>query len=201
MSRRDTFALSSTAPAKPKKTKLRKGKVIAAGESEQEYETPWHIVRAVELDSFGGRPFDLDVAADVNNAKAKAYLDRKANGMKSMWAEQNWSNPTYENQGDWLKRAVYFAREHGFATASLVLASTSATYWPQVAWNAGTTDLYVGRIAFLDPETKKAVKGFDRASALVLVGPQFLPGVVRIRDALTGKLISQLAHGVQPCLI
>lgn len=144
---------------------------MKAGASEQAYETPWHIVRAVELDSFGGRPFDLDVAASAANAKAPAYYDAVGNGLRSLWAApQVWCNPTYANQGDWLARAVWHAREYGVSTASLVLASTSAN-------------------------------NFDRASALVLVGPQFTPGVVRVRDAVTGHLITRLPQGCQPALL
>jgi hypothetical protein len=87
-----------------------------------------------------------------------------------------------------MARAVWHAREYGISVALLVLASTSALYWRPCAWDAGTIDFYEGRIAFLD-EHGKQQPGFDRASALVLVGPAFRPGVVRVRDASTGRLI------------
>ncbi len=155
----------------------------------QDWATPPHIVEAVAVDSFGGRPFDLDVAAYASNAKAPAYYDLAGNGMTSLWAApQVWCNPPYENQGEWMARAVWHAREYGTSVALLVLASTSALYWRPCAWDAGTVDFYEGRIAFLD-EHGKQQPGFDRASALVLVGPAFRPGVVRVRDASTGRLI------------
>jgi phage N-6-adenine-methyltransferase len=180
----------------------RKGKTIAAGDSQQCYETPWSHVRAVERDSFDGRPFDLDVAASADNAKADAYYDERANGLRRQWAApQVWCNPPYEVQGIWLARAVYFAKEYGVCTASLVLASTSALYWRECCHEVGTVDYYEGRIAFIDPATKQPRAGFDRASALVLVGPRFMPGVVRYRDATTGMLISQLPHGYQGGLL
>ena len=183
------------------KTKARKGKQVKAGPSLQTYATPWSHVRAIELDSFGGRPFDLDVAADASNAKAPAWYDAHGNGLRSLWAApQVFCNPTYENQGDWLARAVWHAREYGVSTASLVLASTSANYWRPCAFEAGVVDFYEGRIAFLGGDGEP-VRGFDRASALVLVGPAFRPGVVRIRDALTGHLVTRLPHGVQPSML
>lgn len=180
-----------------KAPRTRKGKAIAVAASEQTYATPPRLVRAVELDSFDGRPFDLDVATDARNAKAPAYYDVKGNGMRSLWAApQCWCNPPYENQGDWMARAVWHAREYGISTALLVLASTSANYWRPCAFEAGTVDFYEGRIAFLDPSTGEPRAGFDRASALVLVGPRFRPGVVRVRDAVTGHLLMQLPHTV-----
>lgn len=159
--------------------------------SKQDWATPWRLVRAVEDDSFGGRPFDLDVAAYESNAKAPAYYDLAGNGMSSLWATpQCWCNPPYEDQGDWMARAVWHATEYGINTALLVLASTSANYWRPCAWEAGTVDFYEGRIAFLDGAGREQ-PGFDRASALVLVGPRFAPGVIRVRDAKTGRLIGR----------
>ena len=159
--------------------------------TKQDWATPPHIVAAVAADSFDGRPFDLDVAAYASNAKAPAYYDLAGNGMASLWAApQVWCNPPYENQGEWLARAVWHAREYGISVALLVLASTSALYWRPCAWEAGTVDFYEGRIAFLD-EHGKQQPGFDRASALVLVGPAFRAGVVRVRDASTGRLIAR----------
>ncbi len=158
--------------------------------TKQDWATPQHLVDAVAEDSFGGRAFDLDVAACAHNAKAPAYYDLEGNGRSSLWAApQCWCNPPYEDQGEWLARAVWHAREHGISTASLVLASTSALYWRPCAWEAGVVDFYEGRISFLD-EHGVLRGGFDRASALVLVGPKFQPGVVRVRDAETGRLIT-----------
>ena len=167
----------------------RKGQDIADGASEQAYETPWKHVRAVEADSFGGVPFAIDVAAAERNRKAPRHYSVNDNGLKRTWVDRTWCNPPYENQGEWLARGVYWAREHGVRSAFLVLASTSANYWRPCCFDAGTVDFYEGRIAFLDPATGLPRKGFDRASALVLLGPGFAPRTVRYRDARTGILI------------
>jgi hypothetical protein len=112
--------------------------------TKQDWATPPHIVEAVAVDSFNGRPFDLDVAAYASNAKAPAYYDLAGNGMASLWAApQVWCNPPSENQGEWLARAVWHAREYGISVALLVLASTSALYWRPCAWEAGTVDFYL----------------------------------------------------------
>lgn len=155
---------------------------------EQCYETPWTHVRAVEADSFGGLSFALDVAANEHNRKALRHYSVHDNGLSSPWVDRVWCNPPYENQGEWLARGVYWARL-GVRSAFLVLASTSANYWRPCCFEAGTVDFYEGRIAFTDPTTGKPRKGFDRASALVLLGPGFTPRTVRYRDARTGRLI------------
>ena len=167
----------------------RRGVDIADSAHEQCYETPWTHVRAVEADSFGGLPFALDVAASEHNRKAARHYSVEDNGLSSLWVDRTWCNPPYENQGDWLARGVYWAREHGVRSAFLVLASTSANYWRPCCFEAGVVDFYEGRIAFTDPATGQPRKGFDRASALVLLGPGFPPRTVRYRDAKTGQLI------------
>lgn len=170
----------------------RRGVDIADSAHEQCFETPWAHVRAVEADSFGGLPFAIDVAASEHNRKAARHYSITDNGLSSTWIDRTWCNPPYENQGDWLARGVYWAREHGVRSAFLVLASTSANYWRPCCFEAGTVDFYEGRIAFIEPSTGLPRKGFDRASALVLIGPGFAPRTVRYRSATTGKLIDSI---------
>ena len=167
---------------------IRNGIEIADGASQQAYETPWTHVHAVSRDSFAGVPFALDAAASLANRKAPRHYDILANGLSSEWVDGTWCNPPYEAQGAWLARAVYWARL-GVHSACLVLASTSAKYWRPCCHEAGTIDYYEGRIAFTDPATGLPRPGFDRASALVLLGPRFAAGVVRYRDARSGELI------------
>ena len=166
----------------------RRGVDIADSAHEQCNETPWTHVRAVEADSFGGLPFALDVAASEHNRKAPRHYSVTDNGLSSPWVDRVWCNPPYENQGEWLAMGVYWARQ-GIRSAFLVLASTSANYWRPCCFEAGTVDFYEGRIAFPDPATGLPRRGFDRASALVLLGPGFPPRTVRYRSAATGRLI------------
>lgn len=159
----------------------------------QAWETPWSIVQAIERDTFNGVPFALDACATESNRKAVAHLDMKANGLRAPWLNATWFNPPYEEQERWLARAHWWARK-GINSAGLVLASTSALYWRPLVWERAAVDFYEGRIAFVDERTGLPVRGNTYASALVLVGPAFLPGQVRVRSAETGKLISQLPH-------
>jgi phage N-6-adenine-methyltransferase len=169
----------------------RNAKRVHAGERDQAYETPWPIVQAIERES--GVPFDLDVAALPHNAKAPAYLPPPF-GLRLPWFGRCWCNPPYEDQEAWIARAHWWAGQTGATTALLVLASTSALYWRRLVWERAAVDFYEGRVAFIDPSTGKPRPGFSLASALVWVGPEVVPGVVRVRDSVTGRLISRVSQ-------
>jgi phage N-6-adenine-methyltransferase len=158
----------------------------------QNYGTPPWLVDAIARSDFGGKPPSLDVCAEKWSAKAPRFWSKKEDGLRQSWSTPAggwvWCNPPYANQVAWLEAAAGAAMR-GHNVACLVLASTSAAYWRPLVWQRGTCDLFEGRIAFLDPHTKRERPGFDRASALVLFGPRFRPGVVRVRSALTGDLI------------
>lgn len=155
----------------------------------QNYATPPHHVAAVAFDSFGGRTPELDACAEPWSAKASSFYALPQNGLEEPWRDWTWCNPPYENQGAWLARAAWWG-ERGIHSACLVLASTSALYWRPTCFERGTVDFYEGRIAFIHPETRMPKGGFDRASALVLFGPRFAAGVVRVRSAKTGALLA-----------
>lgn len=186
------FALELCPPAAPKNTKAFRGKRV------QTYATPWHIVDAVAHDSFGGAPFALDVAAKASTSKALAFYGLPhGNGLRDPWLDGSWCNPPYDEQQAWLARAHWHARK-GVHSACLVLASTSTLYWRPLVWETATVDFFEARIAFLDEATGEPARNNSLASALVLIGPRFLPGVVRVRSAETGRLLARLPQGVLP---
>lgn len=159
----------------------------------QNYATPGGHVDAVADDSFGGRAPELDCCAEDWSAKAVDFYALPQNGLALPWRDWTWCNPPYEDQGDWLARAAWWSTL-GVHSACLVLASTSASHWRPVCFERGTVDFYEGRIAFIHPETRAPKSNFDRASALVLFGPRFRPGIVRVRSAATGRLIGDVAQ-------
>ena len=157
------------------------------GPSTQNYATPARYVRALEDEL--GRPFALDVCAEAWNAKAERYLDVQANGLTSPWSPLNFCNPPYDNQQAWLARAAWWSETHGHTSACLVRASIDTRYWFRLVVLRATCDFFFGRIPYIDPVTRKEKRGSTFASAVVLYGPQFEPGVVRWRDAESGRLI------------
>lgn len=51
-------------------------------------------------------PFDVDVAARADNAKAPVYYTKEDNGLVSPWFGRVWVNPPYSKPGPWCERAV-----------------------------------------------------------------------------------------------
>lgn len=164
--------------------------------SVQNYATPPHLVDAIARDSFDGWAPRLDACAEEWSAKAEDfYALPDDDGLTAPWLDWTWCNPPYANQGEWLERAAWWG-DRGVHSACLVLASTSANYWWPLCYQRATVDYYRGRIAFIDPATRKPRPGFDRANALVLFGPSFDNHVSRTRDAKTGALLPfSVIHG------
>lgn len=175
----------------------------------QNYGTPDYIVHGVVEDELRGA-FDMDVCAEAWSAKAPRWIGLPRNGLEEEWGEWNWNNPPYNNQEAWLQRAAWWAENERRSTASLVRVSTESLYWFRTVELRGTCDFYIGRIAHIAPPEGVTLKHWNKkqqrhdhvfipggepvpgtsfASALVLHGPGYRPGVVRWRDATTGRLI------------
>lgn len=59
-------------------------------------------------------PFDLDVCADTENAKAGRFFNREMDGLKQDWAGKVWMNPPYgRGIKAWVKKASESARGGG----------------------------------------------------------------------------------------
>jgi hypothetical protein len=160
--------------------------------AKQRWATPWHIVRAVERDTLK-RKFALDVCAEPWSAKATRFFCLPIDGMLQDWLDCSWCNPPYRNQVDWLVLAKSWG-ERGKRVACLVNAATSAEYWRPLVFNGGVCDFYEGRISHIHPITRKPRDENRIAQALVLFGPGFTPGRVRIRSAKTGQLIEEVRN-------
>lgn len=53
----------------------------------------------------GVESFDLDVAANAENAKAARWFDIEANGLALPWAGRVWCNPPYSDLRPWVEKA------------------------------------------------------------------------------------------------
>lgn len=139
------------------------------GKSKQDYQTPVEFLCAVcaYLD-IGG--FELDVAADADNAVANLYYDEAMDALAehNPWHgeispthtvgvdEWAWLNPPFGNIGPWVKKAYRTARAGGLV-AVLVPASLGANWWRDYVHEKCRVVGLNGRITFVgqpDPYPK-----------------------------------------------
>lgn len=109
-------------------------------------------------------PFDLDVCALPENAKAPVFFTPEDDGLKQEWLGKCWMNPPYGREiGDWMRKA-YEAGQQGAMVVCLVPARTDTRWWHDYAIKGAVTFIK-GRLKFGEA---KANAPFP--SALVIFG-------------------------------
>lgn len=129
------------------------------GNSKQNYGTPPELLQAIKhrlhIDNF-----ELDVAADSENAVALEYFDEAFNALRPgvNWNKEGWTwcNPPYANIEPWVIKA-YQETSKGAQTVMLIPASVGSNWWKE--WvNPYAYIVYLnGRITFVgakDPYPK-----------------------------------------------
>ncbi len=98
-----------------------------------EWETPDKII-----EWYG--PFDLDVCATKENAKAPKFFTKETDGLKQNWAGKCWMNPPYGREiKHWVRKAADEATRFGVVSVTcLVPARTDTLWWHDYIWNAQT---------------------------------------------------------------
>ncbi len=124
---------------------MTQGQLFAAFSSEtDEWSTPMSFFRMVER-RLG--PFDLDVCATPENAKAARFFTRSDDGLSRRWVGRVWMNPPYGSRiGRWMRKA----REESLAGAfvvCLVPARTDTAWWHDHAMR-GRVHFIRGRLRF-----------------------------------------------------
>src|SRR3990167_5169114 len=97
-----------------------------AGLPSDDWATPPEIVRAFEAE-FG--PFDLDVCALAETAKAPRYFTRGDNGLSQLWHGRVWMNPPFSNPAPWLQKAIYETSTGHAALVVALLPAATDTGW------------------------------------------------------------------------
>lgn len=103
--------------------------------------------------------FDLDAAADSDNAKTCEFINEHNDALKQSWADWSgarvWVNPPYKNLFPWVAKAALEARK-GCTVVMLIPNSRDTKWFHHIivpAKRAGycRTYSYRGRIRFDDP--------------------------------------------------
>ena len=93
--------------------------------------------------------FDLDVCADVTNAKCKRYYSIEDDALSKTWKGYCFMNPPYGREiTKWVKKADHSA-ETGEATVVCLLPSrTDTKWWHEYIMRADTVWFVKGRLKF-----------------------------------------------------
>ena len=89
---------------------------------------------------------DLDVCATFENAKCKAYFDKKTDGMKRCWTGRRcWMNPPYGREiGKWVKKAA----ESNALVVCLLPARTDTKWFHDYIYGKAEIRFIKGRLRF-----------------------------------------------------
>ena len=155
-------------------------------ERRDETETPWEVF--LQIERLMGIEFTWDVCATEENSKCPYYYgpdngeeeSKFKNGLKADWSINlelgaghiyHWMNPPYSDCASWCKKAYNEAKK-GLVVVGL-LPDDRSTKWYQNWIENKATLCYVPdrRISFLEPETKKEMKGNNRGSVFPVWTP------------------------------
>lgn len=108
--------------------------------------------------------FELDVCANVHNAKCDRYFTEETDGLKQDWKGVCWMNPPYGRViGDWIKKA-YESSLNGATVVCLLPARTDTQWWHEYCMK-GEIRLIKGRLKFGDSKNSAPFP-----SAIVIFG-------------------------------
>lgn len=111
--------------------------------------TPWPLVRELEKE-FG--VFELDPAANSENAKAPRFYSEAENGLVQPWAPHRcFLNPPYSNVTPWIRKAVEEAA-NGALVVALIAVRTDRDWWHDVLMPHAEIRFQRGRQRFIGPD-------------------------------------------------
>ncbi len=110
-------------------------------------------------------PFNLDVCANIKNAKVGAFFCKDEDGLKQKWWGKCWMNPPYGREiGKWMAKALKES-QRGALVVCLVPARTDTAWWHDSAAK-GEVRFLRGRLKFNDGKNSAPFP-----SALVIFRP------------------------------
>lgn len=114
-----------------------------------QWRTPPWLFRFLEA-RFG--EFDVDLAADRDNALCSVWISREENALVLPWAplEHGFCNPPYSDITPWVEKAVAEA-SRGFST-TMVLPTHRNQRWAALSKFATERIEFEGRVNFLRPD-------------------------------------------------
>lgn len=140
------------------------------------WQTPQWLFDYVEAEQ---GPFDIDLAASVDNAKCNSFIPIEKDSLSIDWSElivcigrspSGWCNPPYSETGKWLEKGKKEA-QRGFKSVFLVPTPNGEAYWRHVFGWASEVIFINGRVSFELPDENGVLvpkAGNTRGSCIVI---------------------------------
>lgn len=97
--------------------------------------------------------FDIDLAADEENARCQTYFTERYNALDFDWyrcGQSGWCNPPYSRQQAFIDKAIEQAKR-GFITVMLIPCFNGQAYWQKIYDSGAHVTNIIGRLSFLSP--------------------------------------------------
>ena len=109
--------------------------------------------------------FTGDVASDFNNALCSNFYTEKDNSLSQQWFSSNFCNPPYSDIKPWVAKAK---EQHklGKTIVMLIPSDTSVKWFKDAYESCNEVRFISGRLAFVNAETQKPVKGNNKGSVI-----------------------------------
>lgn len=137
-------------------------------ESDQNRRTPPWLFKY--LQEFLGVRFQLDAAANRENALCRLFYDETKNGLALPWKNPTFNNPPFRYFGDWAQKAYLEAAEKSILVCQIGPVGCSQSWFQEFA-RKGTVLVPDERISFFDSATGMPTRGADRDSHIFVYGP------------------------------
>ena len=130
------------------------------------FETPDYIFK--QLNAIFN--FELDVAASKENHLCYCYYTEEQNALTVSWQQARvFCNPPFSQKADFIKKADFEVRNNNCPICVMILPLNcmDTKIWHEVIEGRYHYEILKGRIAFIDPETKKPKKGNNSGTVIV----------------------------------
>jgi phage N-6-adenine-methyltransferase len=142
--------------------------------SRQDWRTPPAVFREANY-ILEDREFDFDVACTTENKLCDDgyFYDLGQDALEADWSKdlagkKAWCNPPYNRTSDFIWKAIEFSESSGTGSVTFLIPSNTDTLiWSHIWRYASDVFFFIGRIAFIDPETLNPVRGCRHGSCLV----------------------------------
>lgn len=134
------------------------------GRGNDEFETPDYIFE--QLDRIFN--FQTDVACNKDNSKCLSYFPNSLSDA-AFWVGRCFCNPPFSKKAEFIKKADEQVKEGICPVCVMILPLNcmDTKVWHEVIEGHYYYEILKGRIAFIDPETKKPKKGNNSGTVIV----------------------------------